>query len=256
MKFELQKADFWKRLSALMFDSMMLILATVGLFALFSLFFDYSEHYETIEALEQEYSEKYDINLNITKEEYENLPAAEKSRFDTAEAEYAADERAIYAYEKTTEHVEISIWLALISILLSFVIFELVIPIIFKHGRTLGKKIFGLAVIRTGGFKLGGQAHFIRSMVGKYAMETMVPICILVLIVFGNMGLFGTFLLVGCLALEIGVYLTTATRSTIHDLVSDTVVVDMASQMIFESEEELIEYKTRLHEEMANKQEY
>ena len=56
--------------------------------------------------------------------------------------------------------------------------------------------------------------------------------------------------------LEIFTIATTRTRSTIHDLVSDTVVVDMASQMIFDSEEELIAYKTRIHEEEVNKREY
>lgn len=110
--------------------------------------------------------------------------------------------------------------------------------------------------MRTNGVKLGGQAHFIRSIIGKYTMETMVPVYIFLMIIFGNLGVIGTALLILILLLEIFTMCYTKTRSTIHDLVSDTVVVDMASQMIFESEEELIAYKTRIHEEEVNKREY
>ena len=130
------------------------------------------------------------------------------------------------------------------------------VPICFKHGRTLGKKIFGLAVIRTNGVKLGGQAHFIRAIIGKYTIETMVPVYILLMIIFGTLGITGTLVLLLLLGLELFTVFTTKTRSTIHDLISDTVVVDYNSQMIFDSEEELIAYKTRIHEEEANKREY
>ena len=48
----------------------------------------------------------------------------------------------------------------------------------------------------------------------------------------------------------------THTRSPIHDLVAKTVTVDFASQMIFDSEEALLAYKTKLHEEKARRAEY
>ena len=76
------------------------------------------------------------------------------------------------------------------------------------------------------------------------------------MILFGNLGVVGTVLLILILVLEIFTMCYTKTRSAIHDLVSDTVVVDFQSQMIFESEDELIAYKTRIHEEEANKKEY
>ena len=253
MRFELQKADFWKRLSAFMFDAVMIVMVAVGLASIFSLFLNYGKHYDTLQAKEQEYSAKYGIDLEIAPEEYEKLPDEEKQKYEMADKEFAVDEEAIYAYNML---LNLSLITLTISLLLAFIGLELVVPIFLKNGRTLGKKIFGLAVMRTNGVKIDGRAHFIRSIIGKYTMETMVPVYIVLMIIFGDLGAVGTILLLLFLLLEIFTFACTRTRSPIHDLVSDTVVVDMASQMIFESEEELIAYKTKLHEEEANRSAY
>ena len=52
--------------------------------------------------------------------------------------------------------------------------------------------------------------------------------------------------------LQIGVMIATKTNSSIHDLLSDTVVVDFACQQIFDTEEELIAYKQAQHEKEVN----
>ena len=253
MGHELQRADFWKRLSAFMFDTMMIILAAVGIAAIMSLFMNYEEHYNTIETIEAECAAKYGINTDLTAEEYEQLSDDEKQRYLEADAEFGSNPLVADAYNKL---LTLTLLTITFSLLIAYVGLEFVVPIFLKHGRTLGKKIFGLAVMRTNGVKLDGQAHFIRSIIGKYTMETMVPVYIILMIIFGNLGPIGTLMLIAFLILEIAVYASTRTRSTVHDLVSDTVVVDMASQMIFDSQEALMEYKTKLHEEEVNKREY
>ena len=253
MGHELQRADFWKRLSAFMFDTMMIILAAVGIAAIMSLFMNYEGHYNTIETIEAECAAKYGINTDLTAEEYEQLSDDEKQRYLEADAEFGSNPLVADAYNKL---LTLTLLTITFSLLIAYVGLEFVVPIFLKHGRTLGKKIFGLAVMRTNGVKLDGQAHFIRSIIGKYTMETMVPVYIILMIIFGNLGPIGTLMLIAFLILEIAVYATTRTRSTVHDLVSDTVVVDMASQMIFESYDDLMAYKTKLHEEEANKKEY
>ena len=253
MRHELQRADFWKRLSAFMFDTMMIILAAVGVAAIMALFMNYDTHYNTIETIEAECAAKYGINTELTAEEYELLSAEENERYLQADAEFGADQRVVDAYNKL---LTLTLLTITFSLLTAYVGLEFVVPIFLGHGRTFGKKIFGLAVMRTNGVKIDGQAHFIRSIIGKYTMETMVPVYIILMIIFGNLGPIGTVLLILFLIFEIAMYATTRTRSTIHDLVSDTVVVDMASQMIFESYDDLMAYKTRLHEEEVNKKEY
>ena len=71
-----------------------------------------------------------------------------------------------------------------------------------------------------------------------------------------SIGIVGTAVLVLLFILEIFVIATTKTRSAIHDLISDCVVVDFNSQMVFENADELMEYKTRIHAEEVNKKEY
>ena len=48
----------------------------------------------------------------------------------------------------------------------------------------------------------------------------------------------------------------TRTHSAIHDKFSRTVTVDFSSQKIFDTVEEMIEYKQRIHAESAEKTDY
>ncbi len=143
------------------------------------------------------------------------------------------------------------------SVLIAYVLLELIVPLLFKNGQTLGKKIFGLAVIRTNAVRLDGQAHFIRSIIGKCTIEVLVPISLLLMVYFGKLGIVGLAVVFLLAVLQIFVLCgTSRTRSAIHDLISDTVVVDMATQEIFNSFEELMAYKNKLHEELTSKSDY
>ena len=58
------------------------------------------------------------------------------------------------------------------------------------------------------------------------------------------------------LLLQLILLAATSNNSLIHDLISDTVVIDMASQRIFDSESELIEYEKKIHAESVAKSPY
>ena len=90
---------------------------------------------------------------------------------------------------------------------------------------------------------------FVRAILGKCVVETMVPMLILVMVFFGNAGLVGiiAFLLISLL--QIILVVATKTRSAIHDLLAYSVAIDLTTQLIFDTPEELIEYKKRLHAE-------
>lgn len=253
MRFELQRADFWKRISAFLFDFILFGIVAVGLAAALSAILGYDTYVEVAEQVEAEYVEKYGINPDITDEEFEALTEEQKAPYIACDEERQKDERLIIAYNMI---VNLLIAITSISILLSSVIMELIVPIFFKNGQTLGKKIFGLAVVHTNGVRLHGQAHFIRAIIGKCAIETLVPSYLVIMILFGNLGITGVVVLVLMLILQIVCLASTRTRSAIHDLISDTAVVDYQSQMIFESADELIAYKTRIHEEEAARKEY
>jgi uncharacterized RDD family membrane protein YckC len=253
MRFEIQRADFWKRISAFLFDFIMLGIVVVGVATLLSVVFNYDYYADIANDVEAEYAERYGIDPNISSEDFNALTEEQKAPYIACDEARQKDERLIIAYNIMMNLV---LLIVSVSILVGFLIMEFAVPLFFKNGQTLGKKAFGLGVVHTNGVRLKGQAHFIRSVIGKCVIEVMVPVYIFLMILFGSLGIVGTAVLVLLFILQIFVIATTKTRSAIHDLISDCVVVDFSSQMVFENADELMEYKTRIHAEEVNKKEY
>ena len=84
----------------------------------------------------------------------------------------------------------------------------------------------------------------------------MIPVLIIVMIFFNMAGGLSVIVLGLIPLLQIILLIATRTNSAIHDLLAKTVVVDYASQRIFDSEQELIDYKKKLRAEQAARREY
>ena len=95
-----------------------------------------------------------------------------------------------------------------------------------------------------------------RTVLGKYTIETMVPVLMLMMLFEGAVGFTGLIVILGLFILQLCLIIFTKNRTAIHDLLSDCVTVDKSSQMIFESEEAKTEYQKRLHAEMVQKDNY
>ena len=78
----------------------------------------------------------------------------------------------------------------------------------------------------------------------------------ILMIFLGTIGIVGPAVILGLLVTQLVLLCVTHTNSVIHDILSDTVTVDLASQMIFNSPEELLAYKTKLAAEKAARQGY
>ena len=152
--------------------------------------------------------------------------------------------------------INLTILIVTFSILPAVLVIEFAVPLIFGNGQTLGKKIFGIAIMNTEGVKVNNIQLFARAVLGKFAIEIMIPLSIIFMICFNMIGITGIIILFAILVLEIICLCVTRTNSPIHDLLANTVAVDMASQRIFESREELIEYTKARHAEAAAKATY
>ena len=135
--------------------------------------------------------------------------------------------------------------------LIAFLILEFIVPLLFKNGQTLGKKIFGIAVIRVDGVRIPTFQLFVRAVLGKYTIETMVPLFIIMLFLMGTLGIMGPIVILLLIVLQIVVMVVSKTNSPIHDLLAVTAVVDINTQMIFDSTAEMIEYKKKRAEQEA-----
>lgn len=162
-------------------------------------------------------------------------------------------QKAYSAYDKDMQYC-FSIVLVTISLGLFFAILviEFVLPLIFKNGQTLGKKIFGIGVMQIDGTKLRPVACFVRAMLGKYAIETMFPVMLITFIFFIGGGPLLVILLFALIIFQIILFLATKEHRPIHDAIASSVTVDLATQMIFDSIDDKIAYIEQQHLEQVN----
>lgn len=247
---ELQRASVWKRISAALLDFILLCIVAVGVGVALSYVLGYNEYNQTMLDGYAKYEAEYGVVFDISYEEYEALSEEARANYDTAFETLSKDEDVVGAY---TMMLSLTLLIVSLGLFFAYIILEFIVPKLFGNGQTVGKKIFGLALMRTNGVKINSVCLFIRTILGKYTIETMIPVLIGIMIYFNTIGIVGPVILFLILVMELILLFTTHNRSLIHDLLASTVTVDMASQMIFDSEEALLEYRKKLHEDEVAK---
>ena len=239
MTFDLQRANVWKRISAFLFDVILLAIACVlcawGLSALLG----FDAQYQTLMARYQAAADACGLDMSIMTQTYSTLTDAH--------------ETAVHAYGMV---IQLSILIVSFGVLSGYLLLEFLVPLLFKNGQTLGKKIFGVALMRNDGVRIGHVTLFVRTVLGKYAVETMIPIMAVMMLFFGNLNIVVLGIVLILSVAQFVLFLATRKHSLIHDLLADTVAVDMASQMIFNSTDELVAYKAKLQAEKVAHQTY
>ena len=84
----------------------------------------------------------------------------------------------------------------------------------------------------------------------------MIPVIILLMLFFGVGSIVTLAVIPLILIFELILVIATKTNSFIHDVLSSTVLVDLPSQMIFDSVKAKLEYQARIHSEDAKKAKY
>ena len=95
---DLQKASFWKRISAFMLDAILLVILAVGCGAALSGVLGFERHNETVQTAYTRYETDYNISFEMTQEEYETMLPEDRARFDQAYAALIADEEAMMTW--------------------------------------------------------------------------------------------------------------------------------------------------------------
>ena len=253
MATDLQKASFWKRTAAWLFDGILFSILAVAFGVLISFILGYDAHSATLENAYAKYEQAYGVVFEISLEEYQAMSEEARANYDAAYDALIADEEAMYAYNMMLSQTLV---ILSVSILLAVAAIEWLIPLKLGNGQTLGKKIFGLALIRSDGVKINNMQLFTRSMLGKFTLETMIPVLIVLMIYWGTMGVAGTAVLFVLACGQVACLIFTRGNCAIHDLMAGTIVVDYASQTIFDSTEALIEYQKKLAADRAARAPY
>ena len=247
--YDFQKADMWKRISAWLFDFILIGIVIVGMAWGLSVVLKYDMHYANLEAAYDKYEEEYGIDLDISMEDRDKLSEAELEKYREAGEKMQKDPQIRGCY---TIVVNLVLVITAFSIMLGHLIMEFIIPLLFGNGQTLGKKIFSIGVMRSDGVKVTPLQMFVRSVLGKCTVETLVPVFVVIMIILQVTGIVGIAILAALALSQIVLLIATKERTPIHDVMAGTVAVDMASQMIFDTPEELLAYKQKIHQEMVN----
>lgn len=234
---DLQKADFWKRAGALLLDAILTVILTTGFMLAIFAVTGYDSYAAESEAILADYELRYGIDLS---KNYDTLTDEEKVIFDAANEEWMNDEKA---QSVQMASLRLTIFGTSMGVFLSFLVLGFVVPLLFGNGQTLGKKVMVLGVMQRSGIRIRALPLFVRTILGKYTIETMVPMLILFLISFGALGVIGTVVLAAILILQIVLFIKTPANGLIHDALAGTAVVDLRSQKIFDTEEDMIAYK-------------
>ena len=250
---ELQKANSWKRIAAWVLDIMLLCVLAVGAVYLLSAALGFDTYDEKLQNAYDSYETQYGVTFSIDQQTYEAMTQAERDNYNAAYDALIADETAMYAYNMV---VNLSMLMITLGILLAMLVLEFIIPLILKNGQTLGKKCFALGVVRVDGVKMNTLQLFARTILGKYTIGTMIPVYTAMMLFWGTIDAAGLLLLAALLIAQLICVAVTRNNSAIHDLLAGTVVVDISSQKIFESTDDLIAYTKRIHAEQAQQQDY
>ncbi len=250
MGIDLQKASFGKRIIAFIFDLICVITIAVGLTIPFSAAVGYDDYVDKLDDIKVKYQTEYNIP-EITTDEYNQLTEQEKK--DYAAAVEAANKALDKDDEaKNTWSIIMNLMLLIITIptFLSIMILEFVVPLMFGNGQTIGKKIFGIALMHKEGIRVKKVQLFTRALLGKFVIGTMIPIYMFIYLGTSNLGIIA---LLTYLAAQIITMITSHTNSPIHDVMAGTIAVDMGSQRIFDTYDQLLEHNKKVAAERAKR---
>ena len=250
---DLQKAPYAKRMFAFLADFVIAAMLTVGMYLLLANVLDTDGYLNRYNEICAEYEERYGVDYSTDEEAYSKMTDEEKAHYKEAVDAMNADEEANKAI---TGYFTLTLVILSAGVFGSVILLEFVIPVILKDGRSLGKRLFGLGVMRTGFTRASAPIIFVRNVIGKGVMEFILPALTFISVITGVTGVFGWVLIAVFAAGEVFSLVKLGPGRFLHDVIADTVAVDWGSQMIFESEEQRDEYIDKLKQQKKEEETY
>ncbi len=253
MQNQIHRASFWKRISAWLFDVILVAVIAVAVAFLVSTVVGYDTYSTAVDEAYQKYETEYGVEFDISADDYANLTDEERTVYDAAYKALVNDANAIHAYNMS---VSLSIIITTAALLVVILLWEFAMPIIFGDGQTLGKKFFGICLTKSSGVKINNMQLLVRALLGKFTIEVMIPVYALLMLLWNSLNI--TVLIVVAIIAIVQLILFTANpnRPLIHDILAGTVVVDASTQRIFDSDDELLEYIKKQHADAVQNKPY
>ena len=169
-----KKPKIVKRFAAWIVDIILIIVVATGISWITSIACNYDKTQTAINEKYVQYDlatydEKTKEYIIVTEEEYK----ANLEYYQGQEAKMAKDEVFLELYAQRNIYL---IVIPSVGIFTSLLIFELIIPLILKHGRTIGMRFFGIGYVTEDDLDVGFKQVFVRFIFGKTVLETGIPL--------------------------------------------------------------------------------
>ena len=247
MIYDFQKASLLKRISAFLLD--FILVTIIGCFVawIISAITHYSDLVTEFKGYYTQYEQMYGVTLT-DESLYASYSDAQKEVVQQAFDAMNADDNVIRCWGLVST---LPIVMVSVGLLISTLVIEFVLPIIFKNGQTIGKKIFKLGVVNPNGVICTNFQLLTRALLGKCVVEFMIPGIVITMMAFGNLGVVGPIILLILLAVQGIIFLTNLNRPFFHDLISNTLVCDMSTQKTFKTYDEMMSFKKEIEKQKA-----
>lgn len=246
-----------KRFAAWFIDIILIIVVATGIALFTSMIYGYDNYNNICHEKEIQYEvyvENAEGTLEFNDKKYILCTELEGISDEEATARYAAlyqDNEYKEAYSKRSVGQVIVITSGIVG---SLLIFELIVPLILKHGRTIGMKFFDIGYVTDDGIDVDFKTVFVRFLFGKLVVGALIPYSGLMLSIMmpTEYTVFGLIALIGVPVLNLLLLYSTPEKRGIHDFLAKCVPCDNSCQIYFDNVEDLIKAKA---EEKRNKTE-
>ena len=224
-----KNADLIKRFAAWILDNLLIVVMVVGCCVSMSKLVGYEQNSQMLDAVFAKYETQYGVTFDVSEEAYMAMTDGEKANYDAAYEALSTDPEALQGYGRM---MGMTLIIAAVSFFLPLFVWEFLMPLCLGNGQTLGKKVFSLSVVQKDFSNVSGKQLFFRSILGKYAIETMIPVFIGLLFFWGAISLASLGILLALVCTQFLFVTMSKNRTAIHDLLAGTRVVDTGSLVI------------------------
>lgn len=225
------QASLGKRFAAFLLDAILFVCLFTGALLVSSYAVGYQANYEQ---LEEKYIE-HGVFIKDDNNEYVFCDTENKDCQDAWDA-FNDDEEACAYYDKS---IALSVAVITVASFTSLLVFEYIIPLIFKNGQTIGMKILKIGLIDKNGIKINHMQLFIRFLFGKFLISMILPIYGFIYMMFNfTGGLYGFILFAFINLMNILMFFTGKNHAAIPDAISNVYAVNIEETYIFDSIEE------------------
>ena len=225
--FEPHRASQVKRAAAYLIDLILFLVVFTGVLYLVSIIIGFQDSLDKLNAMMEQYQVCEDENNPVCIQNWEN---------------FNKDSTAVYYSNKT---IELLLIVFSVSVIVTNILYELIIPLCLKNGQTVGLKVFNLGFIDNEGVKVRPIQVFVRFLFGKTIVNILIPFySFLFYTMYGGLpGMIAGLLAFGIPVMNILLFLFGPKKCGFANLIGGVFVVDLEDTYIFENKEELIKMK-------------